>query len=93
MIRIILFIIFIIISNKSIAIVRGETLICDKDKRGYSFVDNDKVEVLSISKKKQKIISTFHSYELSENAIFIMQPLGKFNKKKINLLDGYLEEL
>ena len=43
MIRIFLFIIFIIISNKSIASIQGVTLICDNDRRGYNFKSTNKV--------------------------------------------------
>ena len=68
-----LFIFSLIISNKVFANVQGETLICDKDKRGYHFISKDKVEVLSINFYELNIISITHSYELAENAIFIYE--------------------
>ena len=82
MIRIFLFILFVIISNNSIATIKGNTLICDKDRRGYNFISKDEVEVFSINFSKLNIISINHSYELAENAIFIQQPLTEFNEKK-----------
>ena len=83
MIKIFSFILFVIISHKAIATVKGKTLICDKDRRGYNFISKDKVEVLSINFDELNIISINHSYELAENAIFIQQPLVKFHKEKI----------
>ena len=80
MIRIFSFILFVIISNNAIATITGKTLICDKDRRGYNFISKDIVEVFSINFVELKIISIDHSYELAENAIFIKQPLTKFNK-------------
>ena len=71
MARLFLFIFCLIISNKAVGNVQGETLICDKDRRGYNFISKDKVEVLSINFYELNIISINHSYELSENAIFI----------------------
>ena len=82
MIRIFLFIFFIIISNKSIASIQGVTLICDNDRRGYNFISTNKVEILSINFKKLIIISSIHLYELTENAIFIKQQAKQFSKKK-----------
>ncbi len=83
MIKIFSFILFVIISNNSIATISGKTLICDKDKRGYNFITSDKVEVYSINFDELNIISINHSYELAENAIFIRRPLKEFNKDKI----------
>ena len=71
MIKIFSFFLFVIISNTVIATVKDNTLICDKDRRGYNFISKDKVEVLSINFYELNIISINHSYELSENAIFI----------------------
>ena len=71
-----------IISNKAIATIQGKTLICDKDRRGYIFITEEKVEVLSINFDKLNLISINHSYELTENAVFIQQPLTEFNKEK-----------
>ena len=82
MIRIFLFIFFIIISNKSIASIQGITLICDNDRRGYNFISKNKVEILSINFEKLIIVSPIHLYELTENAIFIKQQAKQFSKKK-----------
>ena len=82
MIKTFSFILFVIISNKAIATVKGNTLICDKDRRGYNFITEDKVEVLSVNFNKLNIISINHSYQLSENTIFIKKPIKEFNKDK-----------
>ena len=82
MIKIFSFILFLIISNNAIAKVKGNTLICDKDRRGYNFITDDKVEVLSININELNIISINHSYQLSENTIFIKKPIKEFNKDK-----------
>ena len=82
MIRIFLFIFFIIISNKSIASIQGVTLICDNDRRGYNFISTNKVEILSINFEKLVIVSSIHLYELTENAIFIKQQAKQFTIKK-----------
>ncbi len=79
MARLFLFIFCLIISNKVIANVQGKTLICDKDRRGYNFISKDKVEVLSINLYELNIISTNHSYELAENAIFIHEISTELN--------------
>ena len=42
--RIFSLILLIIISNKAIASVEGENLICDKDTRGYNFISKDEVK-------------------------------------------------
>lgn len=57
MIRIFLFILFFIISNKSIASLEGKTLICDNDTMGYNFISKDKVKISSINKDKLNIVS------------------------------------
>ena len=49
MIRIFSLILLIIISNKAIASVKGETLICDKDTRGYNFITKDEVKISGIN--------------------------------------------
>ena len=90
MIKIFSFILFVIISNKSIATVKGKTLICDKDKRGYNFITMEKVEVFSINIDELKIISINHLYELAENVIFIQRPLREFNKEKITKPMGWI---
>ena len=81
MIRLFLFLLFIIISNNVLASIQGETLICDKDRRGYNFISKDKVEEISINLNKLNIISINYTYELSENAIFIKKLSSEFNKK------------
>ena len=90
MIKIFSFILFVIISNNAIASVKGNTLICDKDRRGYNFITKDKVEVFSINFDELNIISIKHSYELAENAIFIQRPLTEFNRKKITKPMGWI---
>ena len=82
MIRIFSLILFLIISNKVYATVKGETLICDQDRKGYNFISKDKVEVLGINYDELNIISIYHSYELTENAIFIKQPFKELDKEK-----------
>ena len=62
MARLFLFIFCLIISNKAVGNVQGETLICDKDRRGYNFISKDKVEVLSINFYELNIISINHSF-------------------------------
>ena len=83
MFRIFLFIFFFIISNNSIAHVQGETLICDDDRRGYNFIDKDKVEISIVNLDDFNIVSLIYLYELSENAIFIKEPEKELNKAKI----------
>ena len=90
MIKIFSFILFVIISNKAIATVKGNTLICDKDRRGYNFITEDKVEVLSVNVNELNIISINHSYQLSENIIFIKKPLKEFNKDKKSKPIGWI---
>ena len=90
MIRVFLFILFIIISNKLIASIQGETLICDKDKRGYNFISKDKVEALGINFEKRNIISINYKYELTENAIFIKQPQKEIDKEKTHTPIGWI---
>ena len=83
MFRIFLFIFLFIISNNSIASVKGETLICDDDRRGYNFISKDKVEISIVNLDDFNIVSLIHLYELSENAILIKKPEKEFNKAKI----------
>ena len=90
MIKIFSFILFVIISNKVIATVKGNTLICDKDRRGYNFITEDKVEVLSVNFNELKIISINHSYQLTENIIFIKKSLKEFNKDKKSKPIGWI---
>ena len=86
MIRIFLFILFIIISNKSIASIQGVTLICNNDRRGYNFISTNKVEILSINFEKLIIVSSIHLYELTENAIFIKQQAKEFIIKRDKII-------
>ena len=79
--RIISLILFVIFSNKVIASVEGETIICDKDTRGYNFISKDKVKISSINLNKLDIFSVNHSYEVAENAIFIQQPITALDKE------------
>jgi hypothetical protein len=80
--RIFLLILLIIISNKAIASVKGETLICDKDTRGYNFISNNEVKISVINLNELNTFYINHSYELTENAIFIQQPLTSLNKEE-----------
>ena len=80
--RIFSLILFIIFSNEVIASVEGETIICDKDTRGYDFISKDKVKISSINLNKLDIFSVNHSYEVAENAIFIQQPITALDKEK-----------
>ena len=57
MIRIFLFILFFIISNKSIASLKGKTLICDNNTMGYNFISKDKVKISNINKDNLNIVS------------------------------------
>ena len=79
--RIFLLILLIIISNKAIASVKGETLICDKDTRGYNFISQDEVKISGINLNELNTFSVNHSYEIAENAIFIQQPLAVVDKE------------
>ena len=80
--RIFTLILFVIFSNEVIASVEGETIICDKDTRGYDFISKDKVKISSINLNKLVIFSVNHSYEVAENAIFIQQPITALNKEE-----------
>ena len=80
--RIFSLILFVIFSNEVIAFVEGETIICDKDTRGYNFISKDKVKISSINLNKLVIFSVNHSYEVAENAIFIQQPITALDKEE-----------
>ena len=82
MIRIFSLILLIIISNKAIASLVGETLICDKDTRGYNFISQDEVKISGINLNELNTFYINHSYELTENAIFIQQPLTSLDKEE-----------
>ncbi len=88
MIRLIMF--FLLSANNAIATIQGETLICDNDRRGYNFITEDKVEVLSVNFDGLIIISNILSYQLNENTIFIKKPLQQFNKLKEFKLIGWI---
>ena len=80
--RIFSLILFVIFSNEVIASVEGETIICDKDTRGYNFISKDKVKISSINLNKLDIFSVNHSYEVAENVIFIQQPITALDKEE-----------
>ena len=80
--RIFSLILFIVISNKVIASVEGETLICDKDRRAYNFISKDEVKVSGINLNELKIFSINHSYEINKNTILIQQPLAVLDKEE-----------
>jgi hypothetical protein len=82
MIRIFSLILLIIISNKAIASLEGETLICDKDTRGYNFISKNEVKISGINLNELNTFYINHSYELTENAIFIQQPLTSLDKEE-----------
>ena len=88
--RLFLLILLIIISNKAIASVEGEILICDKDTRGYNFISRDEVKVLGINLNELRILSINHSYEITENAIFIKQPLTALDKEETSKPIGWI---
>ena len=88
--NIFLLILFVIISNKAIASIEGENLICDKDKRGYNFISKNKVKISSINLNELKTIFVNHSYEVAENVIFIQQSLKVLNKEKTTIPIGWI---
>ena len=90
MIRIFSLILFIIISNKAIASLVGETLICDKDTRGYNFISKDKVKISSINLNKLVIFSVNHSYEINKNTILIQHPLTVLDKEETSRPIGWI---
>ena len=90
MIRIFSLILFVIISNKAIASVKGETLICDKDTRGYNFISKNKVKISGINLNELKIFFVNHSYDVAENAIFIKQPLTALDKEETSKPIGWI---
>ena len=90
MVRIFSLILLVIISNNVVASIQDQTLICDKDRRGYIFMTENKVQALSINFDELNIISISHSYKLTENVIFIQQPLPKLKKENINKPIGWI---
>ena len=90
MIRIFSLMLFVIISNKAIASVKGESLICDKDTRGYNFISKNEVKMTFINLNKLNTSSINHSYEVSENVIFIKQPLTALDKDETSRPIGWI---
>ncbi len=90
MVRIFSLILLVTISNNVVASIQDQTLICDKDRRGYIFMTENKVQALSINFDELNIISISHSYKLTENVIFIQQPLTELNKENINKPIGWI---
>ena len=88
--RIFSLILLVIFSNEVIASVEGETIICDKDTRGYNFISKDKVKISSINLNKLVIFSVNHSYEVAENAIFIQQPIKVLDKEEKSRPIGWI---
>ena len=78
------------ISNKAIASLVGETLICDKDTRGYNFISQDEVKISGINLNELNTFSINHSYEVAENAIFIQQPLTALGKEETSRPIGWI---
>ena len=78
------------ISNKAIASLVGETLICDKDTRGYNFISQDEVKISGINLNELITFSINHSYEVAENAIFIQQPLTALGKEETSRPIGWI---
>ena len=88
--RIFSLILFVIISNKVIASVEGEILICDKDTRGYNFISKNKVKISGINLNELKIFFVNHSYDVAENAIFIKRPLTALDKEETSKPIGWI---
>ncbi len=73
---------FLLLSyNEAIASVTGKTLICDDNTKGYHFISEKNVNVLSLNFDQLKIITIQHFYELTENVIFIKQPTQLIEKE------------
>ena len=70
------------VSKNVIASLEGKVLICDKDKRGYNFISKNEVKISVINLNELNTFYINHSYELTENAIFIQQPLTSLNKEE-----------
>ena len=67
--------------DEAIASVTGNTLICDDNSRGYHFITDKKVNVLSLNFDELKIFTIEHFYNLTENVIFIKQPTQLIEKE------------
>ena len=74
MIIVIFFIFFMISSNKAIATIQGETLICNKDSSGYKFITKDKLAREYFVTVKNKIYFDLRGY-----AKFVLIKLGFSN--------------
>ena len=72
----------LLFSNQVFASVEGETLICNKDTRGYYFISDNKVKISSINLNELKISSVNHLYELTESKILIKQPFFSLPKEE-----------
>ena len=90
MIRIFSLILFVIISNKAIASLVGVNLICDKDTRGYNFISKNEVKISGINLNELITFYINHSYELTENAIFIQKPLTSLDKEETSRPIGWI---
>ena len=88
--RIFLLILLIIISNKAITSVEVEILICDKDTRGYNFISKNEVKISGINLNELNTFYINHSYELTENAIFIQKPLTSLDKEETSRPIGWI---
>ena len=88
--RIFFLILFVIISNKAIASVEGETLICDKDTKGYNFISKDEVKISDINLNELKTYFVNHLYKVVENAIFIHQPITALDKGDTPIPIGWI---
>ena len=88
--RIFSLILFVIISNKAVASLEGQILICDKDTRGYNFISKNEVKITFINLYKLNTSSINHSYEVAENAIFIKQPLTALDKEETSKPIGWI---
>ena len=72
----------LLFSNQVFASVEGETLICDKDTRGYYFISDNKVNISSINLNELKISFVNHFYELTESKILIKHPFVSLYKEE-----------
>ena len=88
--RIFSLILFVIISNKVIAPVARETLICDTDTRGYNFISKNEVKISGINLNELNTFSVNHSYKIAENIIFIQQPLTALDKEETSKPIGWI---
>ena len=82
MIKIFFILLFLITSNNASSAIIGQALICDKDRRGYYFISNKKVEVIGINIVSLNMTSISHLYELTDSTIFIKKLLKEFPEEK-----------